>query len=43
MNENRGPMNIVLVYQINKNYVPSFIPWMIFSINNKIELFNPRA
>ena len=26
MNENRGPMNIVLVYQINKNYVPSFIP-----------------
>jgi len=26
MNENTGPMNIVLVYQINKNYVPSFIP-----------------
>jgi dolichyl-diphosphooligosaccharide---protein glycosyltransferase len=26
MNENVGPMNIVLVYQINKNYVPSFIP-----------------
>ena len=26
MNENTGPMNIVLVYQINKNYIPSFIP-----------------
>ena len=26
MNENTGPMNIVLVYEINKNYVPSFIP-----------------
>ena len=26
MNEDPGPKNIVLVYQINKNYVPSFIP-----------------
>jgi dolichyl-diphosphooligosaccharide--protein glycosyltransferase len=26
MNENNGPMNIVLVYEINKNYIPSFIP-----------------
>jgi len=26
MNEKRGHMNIVLVYEINKNYVPSFIP-----------------
>jgi len=26
MNEKRGHMNIVLVYEINKNYVPSFVP-----------------
>jgi dolichyl-diphosphooligosaccharide--protein glycosyltransferase len=26
MNEKRGYMNIVLVYEINKNYVPSFVP-----------------
>jgi len=26
MNEKGGPMNIVLVYEINKNYAPIFIP-----------------
>jgi len=26
MNEKVGPMNIVLIYEINKNYIPSFIP-----------------
>jgi dolichyl-diphosphooligosaccharide--protein glycosyltransferase len=26
MNEKNGPMTIVLVYEINKNYIPSFIP-----------------
>ena len=26
MNETQGPMQVVLVYEINKNYVPSFIP-----------------
>ena len=36
MNEQHGYMQIVLVYEINKNYVSNFTPWMIFSINDKI-------